>query len=60
MLVRRAVEPAPVVGDVENNAVACTFKSDRDVSRLSVASNVRQALLSDAINGEFGLRRELR
>ena len=61
MFVRWAVEPAPVVGDVEEQRCPpATFKSDRDVGRLCVTSNVRQALLSDAINGEFGLWRELR
>src|SRR3954469_19644400 len=55
-----AVDPAPVVGDAQREAVGAPLECELGVRRGGVAHDVRQRLLGDAVDHELLLARERR
>jgi hypothetical protein len=58
ILFRRAGEAATVIGDAEDDTTGPGVEVDGHLTGCGVASDVRQALLRDAVHGELRLRRE--
>jgi hypothetical protein len=55
----RLLEPPAVVGDSKDDAVTIAAELDHHLGRVAVAGDVRQALLSHAVEDELDIRMEL-